>query len=234
MDRISLTIQISRFFERKLKDLGATGHGLHQKTRSIRRTLPPTVGAALTVIAARRNHEVHEGTGDWDELLFLNKALGLAFELGKCSRDIDANAGGNPALDALKLASKPVVIVKAPDEKEAMSDEAIADYLLLKQPILTESELEDHVDRANAEAMAVYHPVSERWDAFLYLAREKSKDDTERLHNLTLALLTGADARSVAILARSILTTDTLANGNKSFEVSSTGGDTGVQPPEQA
>ncbi|MFC4519088.1 hypothetical protein [Cupriavidus pinatubonensis] len=177
---------------------------------------------------------MHDGTGDWDESEFLNKALELAFELGKCSRDIDTNAGGNPVLDALKLASKPVVIAKAPDEMETMSDEALADYLLLRQPSLTESELEDHVDRANAEAMAVYHPVSERWDAFLYLAREKSKDDTERLHNLTLALLAGAAVRSVASLARSILTTDTLASGNKSFEVSSTRGDTGAQPPEHA
>lgn len=233
MDRISLTIEISRFFERKLKDLGAEGKGLNQKTQSISHTLPRTVSADLARIAALGNHELHDGTGDWDELAFLKKALGLAFELGKSLRDIDMNAGGDLVVDAPKLASKPVLVTKAPNETEPMSEEALADYLVLRQPSLTENELEDHIDRANAEAMAVYHPVSERWDAFLYLAQQKSKDDTERLHNLTLALLAGADVHSVTSLARSILTRDTLARGNRSFEAVSTRGDAGAQRTER-
>ena len=233
MEKISLTIVISRFFERKLQDFGAKGNGLNQKRLSIRNTLPGTVSADLARIAARRNQEVHDGTGHWDESEFLSKALALAFELGKCLRDIDMNAGGDRVVDAPKRASKPVVVAKAPDETETMSEEAFADYLVQRQPRLTETELEDHIDRANAAAMAVYHPVSERWDAFLYLAQQKSKDDTERLHNLTLALLAGADVRSVTSLARSILTTDTLARGNRSFEAFSTRVDTGAQRTER-
>lgn len=214
MDKTVLVIVISKFFEIHLGNNGAEGKGLHEKISSIEGCIPNDLIKKLRKIASIRNKQVHSDDASFEEIELLRDALDVAWSLNKCLSQENLRLRQTTRESVVEKTLQEVVEENIESDKSNtiiinLSDNSILKLLRMKQQIITEEELEELIDDANSQALAVYYPAYERWDAFQYLAKE-SKSDVDRLNNLALSLYAGADSSAILALTKKLISPDFL------------------------
>lgn len=215
MDKHTLVIEVSKFFEKSLDKIGANGKGLNEKAVSLENSLPHEFVKKLKIIARERNRLVHSDDDHLDEVQYLKDALDIAFEWNHQHIKKTYNEPKleheylSPKVDALTLelkASQVVdeLLIEVKIEKLKLSDKNIKELLLKRKPKITKLKLEQLIDSANTIAMAEYYNAYEPWHAFQFLAK-KSTNDVERLNNLALSLCAGEDIAIILGLTKELI-----------------------------
>lgn len=229
-----IAIEFAKFFETKLVANGATGKGLHEKVSSIEGRLSQRLTRDLRKIASIRNRQLHESDAPEVDLeQFVVDALELAFKLGalidksppvaQTPHNLGATSSelqhvqihasevtSEPMGQAVKLDSSVPFAPKVPPlpadplSKVPAEDRALSEALSAIVPVISEDKLEQLIDESLAKAHAVYYPAYERWDGFVFLAKQNNSSVAERLHSLALAVAAGANLCDMVELAKEI------------------------------
>lgn len=210
MHKSTLAVEASKFLEACLANLGGTGRGLGELAASLRGQLPAALRSELKAIADMRNEEVHRSS-TWDEVEFLRKVLSVAVMLGDhrivrqkpttSTPKIPDQPAPEPAQQSEHIIQSAVL---KPDVG-LLEDIQVKRVLEANPPDVSEDELEDYIDDANARAHRARVVTSWRWDAFLYLVRSVDTDDDARLRHLQLALQSGFDIDRAVDIATEFL-----------------------------
>lgn len=213
MDQATLAIEVSKYFETRLRALGASGKGLHELARSVSTSLPEEAIESLYRIARERNRVVHGESGDWNEIDFLRLALKLSASFARLQQDTAIQ--GTKSSASVRRFSVPA---KAEPSVVGLTKEQISVLIQASVPGLSEDELEDLIDQANSEAMARSNRIYERWHAFQFLADQGGRELGERLRYFALAAKAGAPMDEVLVGVMSKLPMQFLVSEFRSIE----------------
>lgn len=203
MKNRDFAIECSKFFEAKLGTKGAKGKGLHLKVSSLEAALTPTLVLGLRKIARIRNKQVHEPAApDFNEEEFLSSALNLAFELGGLRDSPPQQKEGSGVLVSPIVDLNAKADLTGPLGGTTPPTPDIAEILRQEAQVHAGGNIEELIDASLTKAHSVYYPAYERWDGFIFLAKQPDTSTAERINLFALAVAAGADLNEMVELAK--------------------------------